>query len=256
MPTESNNNEPGALARNKFVRASAWIALIIVSAFFILYPAIDVATSSRYFVDGSFPLSNDHLLTGIRDIHRSSQIYLLVGAALGILAYALLAKRHPALAPHKLLFILLTFALGPGLLVQAMKFIFSRARPGSIVEFGGTFHFTPAWYFGNECVKNCSFPSGESAVAIAMLSVLVLVPVMWRWIAALILVPLMVFVSFNRLMLGAHFLSDITLSWFLMLPLMLWLWSGLSRDRDKIDDAVWNAGAKARARLYGAKTEA
>ncbi|MFC4624908.1 phosphatase PAP2 family protein [Daeguia caeni] len=210
--------------------------------------------SRHFFSDGAFQLAKNSVFATIRDIHRNSQVYLLAGSALGILAYALLAKRHPMLAPHKFLFILLTFALGPGLLVQIMKIVFSRPRPGFILEFGGDLHFSPAWHLGGECTRYCSFPSGESAVAIAMLSVLVFFPIAWRWLAALVLVPLMVFVSFNRVMLGAHFLSDVTLAWFVMIPLMLWIWSVLSRNRDRIDDAVWKAGEKMRARLHGTRS--
>ncbi|WP_426232619.1 phosphatase PAP2 family protein [Pararhizobium sp. DWP3-4] len=71
------------------------------------------------------------------------------------------------------------------------------------------------------CSRSCSFPSGESSAVAASLSLLILVPARFRWAAAIPLVPCLMFVAFNRVILGAHLLSDVVLGW---LFAMAWVW--------------------------------
>lgn len=70
---------------------------------------------------------------------------------------------------------------------------------------------------------SCSFPSGESSAAAASLSLLILVPARLRRAAALLPVPCLMFVAFNRVILGAHFLSDVLLGWLLTMLTMAWV---------------------------------
>ncbi|OYR12653.1 PAP2 superfamily protein [Brucella rhizosphaerae] len=137
-----------------------------------------------------------------------------------------------------MLFVILTFILGSGVLVQGLKLIIGRARPRHLIEFGGTAHFTPAWQLAGVCRHSCSFPSGESSVAAVMLSLLVLVPPRFRVPSAIVLVPLLALISLNRVFMGAHFLSDVVIAWTLVLGLMLWLWPRLMLNADTIDNWV------------------
>ena len=61
---------------------------------------------------------------------------------------------------------LLLFCFGPVFTVQMFcKNLFGRARPETILEFGGTQVFSPAFFMTNECTFNCSFVSFHTAIA-------------------------------------------------------------------------------------------
>ena len=116
-----------------------------------------------------------------------------------------------------------------------MKVVIGRVRPRDLVEFGGNADFTPVWQFSAACSRNCSFPSGEAAVAAALLSLLVFVPMKYRWGAAVIVTPCLMFVAFNRVIFGAHFLSDVMLGWLLTVFVMAWIWRWVDINTRVID---------------------
>lgn len=222
------------------------LATSILAASFILvmFPSVDLAIS-RFFANGhSFPLSENSFLKAVRDINRQGLIYLLLFMLLAIGLHAVLPRKLTFCPPHKALFVLLSFLLGPLITVQFLKNLIGRARPRDIVEFGGTADFSPVWQYASACRHSCSFPSGEAAVAVATLSLIVFVPVQWRSPATILAVPILFFISFNRVLFGAHFLSDIIVAWGLVLCLMIWLWQRISSRAAAIDDSVRCFGAR------------
>lgn len=227
------------------VWANQVLTILLLSSFiFILFPAFDLAVS-RFFARGhAFPLSDHSLLLAIRDCHRRATIYLLSSMVGFTFLYAIHPHRFRHLPPHKILFVLLTFLLGPFLTVQALKNFIGRARPRSLIEFGGSAEFTPLWQVAGQCNRNCSFPSGEAATAAASLAVIVFVPKKWRRSALTMMLPVACFTAFNRVMFGAHFLSDVVIAWGLMLCLMIWLWQRIAAYAKRIDAAVANLGRK------------
>src|SRR5690606_6674950 len=110
--------------------------------------------------------------------------------------------------------------------------------------------FTPAWQLTNMCRHSCSFPSGESAAAAAMLSLFILVPARFRLIVAMLLVPAIVLVSLNRVFMGAHFLSDVLIAWTLIIGLMIWFSHMKSWKTNEIDGWVRNRGGRLRGVVY------
>ncbi|MBC8717190.1 phosphatase PAP2 family protein [Ochrobactrum sp. Marseille-Q0166] len=223
---------------------------IVASGFFILFPQVDLAVSRHLFASGVFPASQHPYWIALREFHRLSVWYILGLLVVLLMLYMLWHQPLVRIAPHKLLFITLTFALGPGLLVQTVNLIIGRARPRNLIEFGGLMDFTPAWQLAGMCRHSCSFPSGEAASAAAMLPLLILLPARYRAGVAAVFVPLLVLISFNRVFMGAHFLSDIVIAWTLILGVMLWLWPRILRNADTIDQWVRNKGAGLRRRLY------
>jgi membrane-associated PAP2 superfamily phosphatase len=212
--------------------------LLVTSLLFVMFPSLDLAVT-RYFAHGStFPLSQNDVLVAVRDVNRRLFIYVLLGVAAMALLHAYRPRRYAVCEPHKCLFVLLTFLAGPLITVQALKLLIGRARPRNIVEFGGTADFTPVWQFAAQCGHSCSFPSGEAATAAALLSVLVLVPTNWRQRCATILLPILIFISLNRVVFGAHFLSDVVIAWGLMLWVMNVLWRFISNRSEAIDRAM------------------
>lgn len=227
---------------------SGWTApavsfLLISSLIFIMFPTLDL-TVTRIFANGrSFPLSESPILLSIRDANRRAMIYLLILMTIMIILYAVKPRKFKLFPPHKAFFVILSFLIGPFLTVQFLKNFMARARPRSLLEFGGSAEFTPVWQYAAQCSRNCSFPSGEAATAAATLSVIVLVPAKWRPIAVAFIVPILMFASFNRVMFGAHFISDVVIAWGLMGCLMIWLWRRISQNAQNIDYLIESLGA-------------
>ena len=201
------------------------------------FPGIDLTVSSwAASASGTFPLSREPALRMLRDFNRMLPALILPCVA-AILFLQTVWPRPWLLRPHKAIFLLAFYTLGPGFLIQALKLLVGRARPYEIVEFGGQLSFTPTWQVSDACARSCSFASGESASAIALLALALLVPVRWRKIAIAVLVPAVLVFSFNRIAFGAHFLSDVVLAWCLMLWVMQWLWQVFHENGEHIDAA-------------------
>ena len=228
--------------------------MIGLSFLFMAFPGIDISVSALFTSpQGSFPLADDRLLTDIRDLNRFLPKLILTGLATTLLGRAFLRGQPIPVAPHKALFVLAVYGLGGGVIVHALKNLVGRARPDDILAFGGTDAFSVAWQLSGACARNCSFSSGEAASAMAMLALTVLVPGRFRLPALIVLAPLAVLFSGARIAIGAHFLSDVVVSWLILLILMVVLWRVFRFHADTIDRAVVGAGlpliTAARSRL-------
>lgn len=214
------------------------------------FPGIDL-TVSRWVASasGTFPLSAEPALRLLRDFNRMLPALILPCVA-AILVLQIVIPRPWLLRPHRAIFLLTFYALEPGFLIQVLKRMVDRARPYEIVEFGGELPFTPTWQVSDAGARSCSFASGESASAIALLALALLVPVRWRKIAIAALFPAVPVFSLNRIVFGAHFLSDVVLAWFLTLWVMLWLWPVRHKSGERID-AVFGRMACRRSRGRG-----
>lgn len=119
-----------------------------------------------------------------------------------------------------MVFLLLALALGPGLLINAvMKEVSGRARPVQIAQFGGPQRFTPAFTLAHECDRNCSFVSGHVAAATMPVAGYYVAATRRRrrlWLATGL--ALGALVGLARLLVGAHFLSDVVIA-----MLLTWL---------------------------------
>jgi len=107
-------------------------------------------------------------------------------------------------------FLLLSIALGPGLLTNTvLKDHWGRARPNQVVEFGGTKLFTPVLQPTDQCDHNCSFPSGHSAMAFSFVGLGFLPATRRRrqWVSGIAL-GFGSLVALVRIGQGGHFLSD------------------------------------------------
>lgn len=98
--------------------------------------------------------------------------------------------------------------------IEGMKYLWGRVRFRDLLEAGSTDAFTP-WYVINGINGNKSFPSGHTAGA-AMSYLLMLLPFVFKkWENKKQLcfwVPFVYssVVAFTRLVMGAHYLSDVT----------------------------------------------
>ena len=96
------------------------------------------------------------------------------------------------------------------LVVNALlKNMWGRTRPNDILHFGGNDVFTPWYRFGDSCVSNCSFVSGDASVGFALIVFYFLTKKnIYIYLSVLFGISL----GFIRIIAGGHFFSDIVFS--------------------------------------------
>jgi lipid A 4'-phosphatase len=190
-------------------------AFVSFSLFAVLVPSLDLAVSRFFFNGVAFPrgawwvrLQQD-LLT----------LFLSITMLAVVLVYAwnrLLRRRVLNIDGRRVLYLLFVLIIGAGLIVNAgFKNNFGRARPRDVAEFGGSQMFTPAYVVSRECETNCSFSSGDAAGG--FFTIALVMAFQRRRVYYVAAGALGVVISIARLASGAHFLSDIVVSFFVML---------------------------------------
>jgi lipid A 4'-phosphatase len=194
------------------------IAIAASFAIFAIWPGLDLWVTGQFHdprlgfsaADSRWPN------LGRLAIWRVSELVLVI--SIGALVYGLLRRRDVFGVPRRVWgYVLSLYAVGPGLLVDVvLKPLWGRARPANVVEFGGTLDFTQPYQLANECMRNCSFVSGEvsGAVALAVSLILILLHQRERMgaatfqfaVAVVSAVPF--FSAWQRIAAGRHFLSD------------------------------------------------
>ncbi|QYK42036.1 MAG: phosphatase PAP2 family protein [Paracoccaceae bacterium] len=190
------------------------LVLVVVQAFFAAVPGVDLSVSAL-FADGSrgFGWTSGIAPTVNLAVRRTGEMaafLLLVG-----ILYGAMTGRARMDHIRLMAYPLLSVALASGIMVNVLlKSHVGRARPDTLAEFGGTAQFTPPWQIVEECARNCSFASGEVAMAAALAipAVVILWPHLGLTRNRLLVVGLalayVAFTSVLRIGLGRHFLSD------------------------------------------------
>lgn len=184
---------------------------VVVMGVMSAWPQIDVAIASAFYQPGiGFPGAQ---------LWPVKLIYVGVARAwvvAPVLVMLLLAGCAPYVGaswrPRRraLLYLLTALLLGPGLIVNTvLKNQWGRPRPVHLAQFGGTAPFSAALSYSTHCPTNCSFPSGHAGAAFFLMAGY------WRtgrrrWLVAGIACGLVVGVT--RMVVGAHFLSDVIAS--------------------------------------------
>jgi membrane-associated PAP2 superfamily phosphatase len=184
-------------------------------AVFVARPDIDLAVAALFYAPGEgFPLAADRTVDTLRDAYAWLFYAACAVATLGLLGCLLRVEnlRTPA---RVWVFLVALAALGPGVMANTIfKENWGRARPAHVVEFGGQSAHTPPFAFGESCARNCSFVSGEVAMA-ASLAVGALAVFGWmlgsaatRLSAAAAASAFVAGEAYVRMAAGRHFLSD------------------------------------------------
>jgi membrane-associated phospholipid phosphatase len=208
--------------------ATALIATLLASLLFRLVPALDIAASQMFYVAGSgFPATSAPALKLLRTLG----LWTMNGAMIAVAVVAILRCGLPirllpralaAIRPSRLLFLVASAAIGPGLIANLiLKDHWGRARPITTSLFGGDAPFTLPWTISDACHRNCSFVSGEASGAFWLIALVFVVPAAWRRAVAGPLLVWIAAISLNRIAFGGHFLSDILIGWGLMLLTIL-----------------------------------
>lgn len=217
------------LATTRPVLATALLTAV-VSLIAVAVPAIDVAVARLFFRPGvlpttTFPLESQPLLLALRRAGMGVTRWAAVLVVLAVLAKIVVPMLAKAIPMRGLLYVAATLAAGPGLLINVFfKELWSRPRPIETTIFGGDWRFQPAWVLGGDCpTNNCSFPSGEAASAAWLVGLVFVVPERFRRATLVATLGWTLAISFNRVIFGSHFLSDVAISWCLIATVLLGL---------------------------------
>jgi len=199
------------------------VLLALVSLGFVLFPKLDLAFSGLFYESATgFFQRHAEAVETVRSAGRIATWVFVIAVASLLPIKVLFPRSRLLMAPRKILFVLIAFALGPGLIVNLiLKDFWGRARPREILEFGGEATFSPAWWISSECHLNCSFVSGEAASAFCLVALAFVVSEKWRSVTAIATIAFAAAVSFARIAAGAHFLSDVLIAWLVVLLVLI-----------------------------------
>ena len=208
---------------------------LLLQMVFLAWPEIDLLVSGWFYRPGEgFFLGQQPLVQFsyrvFADLH-----WLVLPLLLILLLWGLFCR----LTTRPYVFLLLVLIIGPGLLVNSvLKAESGRARPATVTEFGGVRSFSGAFVKAHQCENNCSFVSGHAAMGFYLLA-LAWVFGKRRWL--LLGTLLGALVGLGRIMQGAHFLSDVVFSFWVVYFTSLVL-AGLFFGDGRIRRALLEAG--------------
>lgn len=197
------------------VPLALWVGFLVFALLMLLLPGLDLAVSGLFYTPGTgFKLKGE---PWERALHESVPI-LMVGVNLALAALwwfnRRTGRRWLDFDGRKLAFLLCLLILVPGLIVNlTFKEHWGRARPVTVLEFGGDKTFTPAFVRSDQ--GGGSFSSGHAAAAaylVAVAAILAGPSSPWVWLALVYALA----VGVARLVSGGHFLSDVLTSLFLV----------------------------------------
>lgn len=187
---------------------------VVVAVAFIAFPQIDFDVARSFHTGENGFLLRDGPVhrfvdTFVRPYVKDLVVVVLALACISLLARGKILKWHP----RAILFMGLSYALGPGLLVNGvLKTYIGRARPKHIEAFGGDKLFSPAFVQAEQCASNCSFVSGDVAFVAAGLGFALLFEGPKRLIGIGLCLVATALTGYYRMAVGAHFLSDVVLA--------------------------------------------
>lgn len=203
--------------------AIAALILVVMSAFFLLFQNVDIALSRLAFdPETQRFMAHEPVLQRLRALGLWVPKLIVAALVVSLLVKLLLPHLTSLIPPQVSLFFLSTLILGPGLLVNGiLKAHSGRPRPRQTDLFGGDLPFMPPWSWSDHCARNCSFVSGEASSSFFVLAIVFVVPRAFRAFALCLLVPYVLAISYNRVLFGGHYVSDIVIAWPLNFLMML-----------------------------------
>jgi lipid A 4'-phosphatase len=205
---------------------------VVVGLLFGLYPQLDLELARPFYAhadaaDHAFAWRLSPSLMRARDIGLWIGTVLVAPAVIALVGKLILPRWRMLIAGRAAVFLVVTMALGPGLLVNvALKDHWGRPRPIDVTQFGGSQHFVAWWDPRGGCPGNCSFVSGDVAGAAWTLAPAALAPPQWRALAYGAALALSLGMAVLRMMAGGHFLTD-TLFAGVFTFLIIWVVHGL-----------------------------
>jgi lipid A 4'-phosphatase len=202
--------EPKAVSGHAVLRGALYTG-VAASLLFLLVPGLDTTVSQIFYSGGGHFIGSR--LEFVRSTRTCFNILFCLTCALtlvGLVGSARSSGPWLNLTFSKWLFLALCLVIGPLVVTNiGLKDHWGRARPRSVVEFGGEKAFTPPLQPSNQCIHNCSFVSGEaSSVYIIFFAGAFLLRRNSRRMVVLGMV-LGSLAGLVRIAQGGHFLSDV-----------------------------------------------
>ncbi|MBB4285005.1 phosphatase PAP2 family protein [Roseospira goensis] len=204
-------------------RCRLFTALVLV---FVVVPQVDLGVSALFYDAGTgLFVAEGPILNAIR---KGVPPLLYAAVVFVVLLWVgdrmVPGPRRGRPSGRQVLFLVGSLALGPGLIVNGvLKEWWGRARPSDIEAFGGAAIYTPPWMIADQCATNCSFVSGHAAIGFWVVAFALLVPRRHRVPAMIAALLFGAIVGGARIVVGAHFLSDIVFAGVIVIAVTLWL---------------------------------
>lgn len=227
------------MKRKPWGEALAVAAFLMAVTWLIAASGADLAVSSRFYINGGWPVGDHYPWHALYKMDRFPSISL----ALVSLLSALYSLKDRSFLPwrRRSAFFVLLLIIVPGLLVNSyFKNHWGRPRPREIVQFGGQKEFLQPWQRG-EVGKGRSFPSGHASAAFYMTAPFFVYrrrrPRLARaWLAGGLVFG--VLMSIARIVQGGHFLSDNLWAWGMVHLTALFLAALLGLDREEASETA------------------
>ncbi len=191
-----------------------------------IWPELDLAASGLFFSPPRNFAGTTQVARVFRVFAAIAPFIVFFGAVLSYFAgLARLLSPPLTLRTRSLIFLAASLAVGPVLIVnEGFKAHVHRPRPAHVREFGGEAPFQPFYRLDGPCAKNCSLPSGETAAAFWMMAPAALAPPPFQAICLAAAFLFGLATGGFRMAAGAHFLSDVLFSGWLMGLTISGLW--------------------------------
>lgn len=209
------------------------VIFLVLATIVIALTDADLKLSAPFCIAGQWPIGEQQPWHFLNMLNRWPSITLGSAGLVAALIGSIYRRRRSWIRPG--LFLAILLAIGPGLLVNSVfKENWGRPRPREIVQFEGKNEFLQPWQKG-VAQGGRSFPSGHSSAAFYFSAPFFLLRrrrprAAALWMAGGLLFG--TFVSFARIVQGAHFLSDNLWAWGMVHLTAVALYYLLRLDRD------------------------
>jgi membrane-associated PAP2 superfamily phosphatase len=233
---------------------------VLTGVIFAVDPSLDLKIASFFRDMAAQP--GARRFDRVIDVIRMAGPFVIVAAvapAFVTLAMKAFSPQRPApMSGRAALLVVISLALGPGLLVNGiLKETWARPRPGMVTEFGGDYAFMPWWDPRGSCDSNCSFVSGETSSAVWMMAPAMVAPPPLRFAAIAAAGLYALFFGFIRLLASGHFLTDVIFA-MVFTGLTIWAVHGFlfrwpaTRTEEKTLDSRFDKLGRGMVRLFAA----
>jgi lipid A 4'-phosphatase len=164
---------------------------------------------------GPWPLNETKLARSLYDIPASLAVGLIVSGVWAIVAGR--KRRNARFVKSCGILILLSLLIGPGLLCNRGKRAWNHPRPKHLREFGGEKEYVRPLVIGVDDEEGKSFPSGHASAGFVYCVFWFVFRRRRRWLGLFFLglsIVLGLAMGFLRIAGGAHFLSDVLLTFY------------------------------------------
>jgi lipid A 4'-phosphatase len=214
---------------NKTGLAVALAVAVVVGTVFGVYPQLDLDIAALFYnpKTHSFLSWYQDWVEYVRDAASLVIALLVAPAVLAVVGKLVMPSRRMLIAGRAALFLIVTLAVGPGVIANGIfKEHSARLRPEDVVELGGKGPFTPWWDPRGSCKENCSFIAGESSGAFWTMAPAALAPPQWRALAYGGAIAFGLAMGLIRMAAGGHFFTDVAFAGVIMF-LLIWTVHGL-----------------------------